>query len=461
MKRVLTGFLMYCLVAGLLLQCSSGDGGTNPDNGGLSGMIAVSGQIDPTTITVKVYETVEPDQAMLANLQRFPNIGIPVNQQTEFDHRKFNALATSTVDANGNWSVDNLSDGQYNVVAELPGGSWRTVTNVSAPGSNIAISIAEAQVFQGAFSGQSYTFDNDFLRFNGSTVFESDAPITFRGSNYLLFTTSNTVVFRGNITFAAGAVVYLLTTSSSVEGNILFDDVDGLSISGLRSLNDIELILDDCDNISLSQSSFFNSRSSGLRITRSTGTLTNCLFRNSQVGVKISQSNSFSLTRSLFYQNAGDVELGASDAADVNNCLFSSAGDFNLEVINANTNINHNQFEMTPVCLKIADISEVAIENNHFSDNQRNITFERISHQVPTVEVRVVQNNFLNTSVLAFDLESNTVVDSVDARNNYWGTTNTADIDNLIHDFFDVPALRRVYYQPIESSEIPGAGISQ
>jgi len=48
----------------------------------------------------------------------------------------------------------------------------------------------------------------------------------------------------------------------------------------------------------------------------------------------------------------------------------------------------------------------------------------------------------------------------IDATSNWWGTTDSQEIEANIHDYYDDPRLGKVNYEPIEESEIADAGLT-
>ena len=47
----------------------------------------LEGQENHSGVTVALYNLVEPDTAVVRLQKEFPFVGVPISQQTEFDHR--------------------------------------------------------------------------------------------------------------------------------------------------------------------------------------------------------------------------------------------------------------------------------------------------------------------------------------------------------------------------------------
>jgi hypothetical protein len=75
----------------------------NPETFSLSGTVHLEGQEDHSGVTVALYKLVEPDTAVARLQKEFPFVGIPISQQTEFDHRLLEAVYTTKTKADGSF----------------------------------------------------------------------------------------------------------------------------------------------------------------------------------------------------------------------------------------------------------------------------------------------------------------------------------------------------------------------
>lgn len=92
------------------------------------------------------------------------------------------------------------------------------------------------------------------------------------------------------------------------------------------------------------------------------------------------------------------------------------------------------------------------ISNNIIQRNEIGIT----SH----LSLVVRNNNFLGNLKYAIDFQyrSQFYTRRIDARYNWWGTTDTKRIEEQIYHFFDNPMLHKVQYIPFATSKIVDAG---
>jgi len=118
----------------------------------------------------------------------------------------------------------------------------------------------------------------------------------------------------------------------------------------------------------------------------------------------------------------------------------------------ANNSISNNIFGMI-ISVYWARSSQTwpVVTRNSIIRNDTGIVIQR-----PTVIIK--ENNFLANLGYAVRMEHYA---PVDVLHNWWGTTNTDDIDKQIYDQLDNANLGRVNYVPFASSEVTDAGPRQ
>jgi hypothetical protein len=116
------------------------------------------------------------------------------------------------------------------------------------------------------------------------------------------------------------------------------------------------------------------------------------------------------------------------------------------------------------------------IERNLISNNKYGISDDTINS--PTIRYNTVVNNNVGITLLDgkgqnYRIEYNTINNEqdlvlrpwtgcpdIDVSNNYWGTTDTSQIDNSIYDYYDDFNLGKVNYQPILNQPNGNAPVS-
>ena len=96
-------YSLYILIIITLLSCT-----TQPETGNLSGNVQLQGETDHSAIKVALYELSELDPDIVEINQKYPHIGVIINQTTEFDHRFGNLVKSTETDANGNFKIKDI-----------------------------------------------------------------------------------------------------------------------------------------------------------------------------------------------------------------------------------------------------------------------------------------------------------------------------------------------------------------
>ena len=122
-------FIVLVLFA---VSCSKSP--TNSRTGTLTGTVLLEGQTDHSGITVALYKLIELDTTILRYNREYPNVGFPISQATEFDHRLGEMVAESKTNFDVTFKIENIpqgspreinkssiSSGGYNFVAQKQG----------------------------------------------------------------------------------------------------------------------------------------------------------------------------------------------------------------------------------------------------------------------------------------------------------------------------------------------------
>ncbi|GAB4379218.1 MAG: hypothetical protein Kow0042_28370 [Calditrichia bacterium] len=119
----------------LFLSCSKES--TKPETVTFSGKVTLEGRTDHSGVKVSLYKPVALDTALVRINQQYPNIGVQISQETEFDHREHTPVYSTTTNATGNWKIENVTPGDYNVVAEKDSFGWKTIFKTSGTQHNM------------------------------------------------------------------------------------------------------------------------------------------------------------------------------------------------------------------------------------------------------------------------------------------------------------------------------------
>ena len=111
----------------VLLAVSCSKSPTDSRTGSLTGTVLLEGQTNHSGITVALYKLAELDTTILRYNREYPNVGFPISQATEFDHRLGEVAAEAKTKKDGSFNIDGVEQGTYNLVAEKAGFGWKYI----------------------------------------------------------------------------------------------------------------------------------------------------------------------------------------------------------------------------------------------------------------------------------------------------------------------------------------------
>ncbi len=456
LKFLYLSFILFPL-SFFLLSC--GDSGTGSNNGStsISGRVMLEGQSDHSGVTVSLYAPMELDTALVRINQQYPNIGVQISQETEFDHREHTAVASATTAADGSWNINNVPQGAYNVVAEHDLWGWQYIHDMND--SNTGNINLNKQEFTGIYLNQAINFQDTFIEINDNTTFDRNSQLTISGVNFLVFTDDNlSLTIRGAVNIADNSKLYIFTKANNENCKVIFDTINNLQVRNLLVLNTLEISIIG-GNFSVRNSIFFNSEDIALKISRADGAVDNCLFKNSRTGTNFNIATDSGCRQSIFYNNGHDVEIFGATNFLLSNNMFSNSN-LNTELKTSDGLVHHNSFEFSDTNVVTLGESDLRVHTNDFRTNNINIDLRQFSHAQPSIRLTANWNNFRNTNGFHIKLGQDTARETVHAENNYWGTTSEAFITSKILDRDDDGRLERVIFMPFQSTTIDSSGIN-
>ncbi len=454
-------FRFLLTIAGMtlvLLNCGGG-GSTEPsEQPAVSGRITLEGSGDLSGIQVRLFNEVTLDAGLSAISTTYSNAAFPLSQESVFDHRQFSAVASATTGNDGSYEITGVGEGStYIMVVSSDDIGFRYVYNVTTA-SAVNLDLRPVQRLSGNYFNQPLNFENDYILVEDDVFLDPNSNLTFSGDNIFVFGGAHTVTVRGNTTINTGANLHVFGETISTTGELLFENHGNLNLRNLLAHNDFKLAIDN-STFTLTASSLQNTADVALSVFNSTGTIENSIFLDSNVGANLTQFNNGILRNAVFLDNSTDLELSQSSDIEVSYTLFQESG-LNLELIGVTGNVHHNDFLSSTENIIVADLTTVSITENVFRDSDYNIRYQRISHQKPSVDVTPQRNNYINTAIYVVELRGTTSIARVFATDNYWGTTQTTEIDELIFDRSDLEGLDIVTYEPFSTGELSTAGVN-
>lgn len=505
----LTLIIMLCLFTIALQSCSKT---TSPKTGKLTGTVSLiddtpnaplQQEIDYSGITVAIYQTTTLDTTITRINRDYPNLGVLINQETEFDHRLQSPVRVTTTNETGSFTLSNINKGKYNLVIFKEGWGVRYLCDLMInkdsqtldelinqkkslrdsielyPVRTLSGYVYEPYIFE---ANHSYVITDD-VSMQGNVEFQASAYIwiaptksinidngmiktsnpdlgfTKITTSYNMYETSISTITPSNhyfysvlcssyASFYNNQLSSVVTTFSKNGWDIR---IPGVAISNivLRD-NDVGLQCNQVSNISISNSNVSyskNSKYGGFAISNSNGIdIQRLIVTKCVVGVSQDNCPNANISESYFYANTSkDIFNSFFTTGNVAHCTMDRSHTAIHNSGNSNTNVQYCNI-----------ISQIGIDNSqasaiasaYFTANQNNL-FCSLYGLRTTAEFGLGYH--------------------INGKNNYWGTTDTQAIySNLIYDKTDANVNDPEYeyygiidFLPIKYSKVSNAGVTQ
>ena len=498
-------FILCSLIFFTITFCSN----TGPQTGTLSGTINLEGQSDHSGIIIGIYKLAELDPDIVEANQKWPHIGVIINQMTEFDHRFGTLIKTGETDASGYFEIKDIPTGVYNVVAIKDSFGFRYIYNVQINDGNNELSAKnkdkrskiKSENSTDVLNLSSLVFDlnnrtSDLTLFPETTI-SSDisTPTTFLSHHHYII--EQDIIVDDELIIQPGAVVRLnegkeitsygtFNAVGEYENFIWFTKNDGFSENLSTIEPDSNYIWDRVALEPYSQAQVqwckFDWANIGLLNHINGFEISNCIFRNSQCGFKAEGVDSTFCSNLLcdritngscagIYYN--QVTIGQIEKSVINDCChgIKVKNETSPKIINNYVNECglgiHISFSSSPdVYFNELYKCEMGIEVQSFA--HPNITRNNFFNNIGIFTSRTIEfyYNNLNCSLYTIKLCLFSTGFGVDiyAPNNYYYTISEIEIQSLIYDKNDVEEslqihIGEVFYLPFLTEEYPYAGI--
>lgn len=474
MNKTLT-YILIIITTIFFISCTAEkDKGNN-----LSGKVLIDGQ--PTGgVLVRLYEFPELNDTLVNLQSTYPNIGVKITRELNFDKNALSVMQEVYTDNNGNWELDNLEPGNFVLVYNKDG---------------LCKNQYSVNVTEGSSSAGNFDFGKVFIYANDSTI-------------------------TGTVTWPANSVVY-------IQGNVTLDDFSalyvgpGVNISFSDSTNNspkgslniygkAEFVGAENNFISLSGSGnllnawnrikvgeqadgkfrycIFSNGYSALSYVKAKLDVENCIFKNNKTGLafdvnrkgivrKISFMNNFrglygifldsiSYENNLFYKNITGIDFLSPANFLISNSL----------IFNNNTGIENNQLCMGIIrnCEFQNNVNSVYLSNNsvkvelcNFRNSSNTDLYLYTGNSYLCTSTNVInQNNFFSLNFNIYNKGYIWIIppQDINAIDNYWnGLTDLSEIADKIFDKEDAGINAQntcnVLFTPFSQYEFTNAGI--
>lgn len=342
------------------------------------------------TNTVSVYPditlTIEPGVIVMADAEKYLQIAGTLIARGEED----NLITFTSYEAGGSWGgikfIDSAEDAQVDENYNYISGSIIEYTDVN--------------------SGLSW----DCIRIEGASPFISHSEIHNCANGIF--------IYNYNYPDSSNAVIY---------SNTIRDIPTGYGIQQINKVSDTGLVKIINNEINNTGTGIVSRNGQGPNIIGNTIT-------NNKRGIDFESSSDF-----LAENNVINIPATSQETSIGINITSNSVG-----TVQYNDLVNDANVQPSNSALNIHS-SDIIVRFNTLTANSASTI--RVNC-LGIINCSVIDsNNIYNTTTGGYAIWNWGDVD-INVSNNYWGTTNSADIDNKIFDFYDDPSLGRVIYNP-------------
>lgn len=359
-------FVFCILLSFTLFSCSTS---TKPETGSLSGKIILVNDtgdpaldpVDYSGITVALYNLAYLDTTIVRINNQYPQIGVQINQETEFDHRYQNPIATILTDSHGQFTFSDIPLSNYNIILFKEGWGIKYLYNISINSKHLYINnilqiilypeIILSPIEQNNINmqeGHTYRVINDAILANNLYIHDDIFLLIDPGCKIDIY--GNIFVYNQNNIFSK------ITTSDSMYSTICQDSLNYFDC--IRVLNN--------ENSNIENIIYKNSLN-GLYFSNSEIIIDNSIFKDNLSFALCCLDINMNLNNVILYNNIYKGVECNNETIFMNNCIIinNQTGVFLQNAIShiSNCFVGKNWFGIRPF------LGEIEIENNCIDEN--------------------------------------------------------------------------------------------
>lgn len=506
-----TMLILLSMLFLILFGCSPT---TQTKSGTLSGSVilvndtgdAANDPVDFSGVTVALYKPAVLDSTIARINGQFLNIGVQINQQTEFDHRLQNSVKTVTTSADGSFSISKISLGTYNLVVMKEDWGVRYFYDINiAEGSNSLESELKSSL--GKTTDMRNSVDLYPVRNLSGFIY---TPYVFE-SNHSYIVNQN-VSLQGNVIFEASAYIWVNPTKSiNIDDGSIATPNPGSGYARITTsynmYNTSISVIDpdyhmfysiDCAAIVTFEQNQMRSiittySQNGWEINTSGVDISNMVFKNNKTSLQCYQVENIAISNcnviSSKNMTYGGITLTSCSNTDIQNLILADCtigvsqdncqnADISESYFSANSvkDIFNSYYTTSNVTHCTIDNSINAIYNSGRSNtiiqycniNSQTGIFNNQGNAIAAAYFSASLNNLYCSTYGIKTIAKFGIDFHLNATNNYWGTNNTTVIYNdLIWDQSDENPNDPEYhiygivdYIPIKFSKVIDAGVT-
>ena len=507
-KLVILPLSLLIINCSLFIVMSSCSLTTQTKTGNLTGNVVLNNDtgnsaldpVDYAGVTVALYPLAVLNPVIKEVNTAHPNIGVQINQETEFDHRLQNPVKIATTNAGGSFTISKINKGKYNLVVMKEGWGVHYIYDINIKEGDNTIRKGNSVLRENVIQLYPVVVLDGF-------IYE---PFIFRTDhNYLI---SNNVTINANVLFMPNSRIWInptkkitflaqVCTDSLNEGFSSVSSSDGFYSSTQLQESQLERCdgLYFYDNIDFAndrlQSIIASFSLNGLTVRTSGINIRNLICKNNGIGLQLDQQSNIIIEKSLFSHNDnpnyGGIALTGcnqtivkqsifasnivglwqhtSSDADVNNCYFhqNQAKDI-MNSYETISSIEHCKFEESAIAVETSGRSNT---NVSYCDIQAKTGIVNWYQLGWTSSQFSAHNNNMDCSQYCVKTRTITYPEQgfiyFNCENNYWGVNSSSAIEGKIWDRNDedtndpyyISYMGIVDYAPFFSAPIPTAGL--
>jgi hypothetical protein len=485
MKSVVLVFIVLFL---FIISC---DRGTKTQKGVISGIITMEGQTDHSGITVMLFSAnIIPDKLKEINNQ-YPQLAFPVEDKHIFDHREYSHLFTVLTSQDGFFSFPEVVYGKYIITYLKEGWGYNYLFDIELNAQEISLNNTQKAdlllypetivpvTIEGNYNflqNHCYVVENDVTALPTSTLnFAQDAKI--------LIAPSKKITIYGNCSFPEGDDFAYINSYSGIYSSTNTEILNG---EGIVYLGVTETINNIC----------IANQNTGISIRTNETTLHNLLVRDCVFGITSVQVNNLEISNSIIMDNKSQDAVAISNytvngcnvqdnifynnyislkheivknAVVSNNAFISGSREF-INSWESTCEFSHNLVDNQGIGIENTGMSNLTISYNHLKAKKCIQTYHSNNwyNTVNNGWTKANNNDFIAEVYAIESIACYYYPDGpypLDFKNNYWNTTSSVIIDELIVDFNDLGLIGGsgvtsiVNYVPYKNGPVAGAGI--
>lgn len=476
------------LVMGTLLLFYGCNGSTSGQKGIVTGVIHLDGETDHSGIVVSIYNAgIVPEDLRLVQDQ-YPQLAFPIDDKVLFDHREYEALYTVYTDNEGNFSFPKLPYDEYIVTYSKEGWGYNYLFDIELNSDEINITDLISKLYaeielpsyiEGQYvlnSGKCYLAKNDVvIGVSGLLIMEANSRLLIdqnvKISSHGLISTPDSEG-RAYITSYTGIYSGAMQSSNMGDGLYVYSGTNELAnISFSYLLNALQISSDDfaIEFLSFNQCVFGLVARAMDDMRISNNFFTNCNDTNAAACYAY-EVQGLEASSNIFYSNyiAQKHEIVKNAVVEDNAFINNDRGYLNLW--ESTTDFRYNEVTSDGIAIENSGKSNLNITYNDI-DSKVGVKTYHTNNWYNTIAsgwTKANHNNIIASQYAVASLANYVYPDGpypLDFANNWWGTTDTSALDELIIDFNDLgleggsQVTSIVNYNPIRTSQVNGAGI--